>query len=819
MLRILALSLLALLPAAAQLKPVMVGHEFRQDDFPTIAAAPDGSMWTAWLSWDGSRDDVGLRRFADGEWSNIHWVPNTSGDSWMPQVAADSKSRVWVVWSQQVKNNWDLFARRFDPAAQEWGPLVQLTNDPMPDIHPRMVSDGKGAMAVVWQGYRGKNSNIFAKTLEGETWSADVRVTNRAANDWEPAVAMASNGDLWVAYDSYKNGNYDVYLSRVSAGRVSGEEIGVATSARFEARATVAVDTAGRVWVAWEEGQPNWGKDQGYILRARPVGVQLGGVRRPRVRCYDNGQWRDPAGSLATVFKGGQNTYQPHIFSDGKGSVWLTAKTRVNPEVQPRPGRPPSRRGYWEYYVTHYADGGWITASLIPESGGRSSTRMSGALDRDGSLWMAWDKDTRAQGYAHRATQQHVYAGKLPAAVAQSGIKWGAAPSDEVKVADGHPDETGDLRAIHAYRVNIGGRQHQIVRGDFHRHTELSWDGGGATDGSLEDFYRYMIDAASMDFGASTDHQGGAWPYWWWYTLKMTDMHHVPGTYVPIYGYERSAVYPNGHRNMFFVNRSDAKVTPFHLREGVKAFALGRNAMGDEPGVGTGDLVENDTKLLYEEIRNRNALAISHTSGTRMGTDWRDNDPDLEPVVEIFQGARSSYEQLGFPYVVKEGRDDEHMAVAGYQPAGMVNNAWAKGYKLGIITSSDHGSTHISYALVYTSDYSRQGILDAIRKRHTYGATDNIVMDVRMGNYFMGDEFATKRQLPIKVKARGTKAVARVDIIKDNQVIYTAEPKTQNVGFEYTDKASAAGKHFYYVRLMQDDGMIAWSSPFFINYP
>ena len=50
-----------------------------------------------------------------------------------------------------------------------------------------------------------------------------------------------------------------------------------------------------------------------------------------------------------------------------------------------------------------------------------------------------------------------------------------------------------------------------------------------------------MIDVAAMDFGASTDHQGGGWPYWWWYSQKMTDMYHVPGSYVPIFGYERSA--------------------------------------------------------------------------------------------------------------------------------------------------------------------------------------------------------------------------------------------------------------------------------------
>ena len=88
-----------------------------------------------------------------------------------------------------------------------------------------------------------------------------------------------------------------------------------------------------------------------------------------------------------------------------------------------------------------------------------------------------------------------------------------------------HADEAGDLRAIRAYTAPIDGKANHIVRGDFHRHTELSWDRGGEPDGSLEDFYRYMIDAAAMDFGASTDHQGGAWPYWWWYTQKMTDMY------------------------------------------------------------------------------------------------------------------------------------------------------------------------------------------------------------------------------------------------------------------------------------------------------
>ena len=159
------------------------------------------------------------------------------------------------------------------------------------------------------------------------------------------------------------------------------------------------------------------------------------------------------------------------------------------------------------------------------------------------------------------------------------------------------------------------------------------------------------------------------------------------------------------------------------------------------------------------------------------------------------------------------------MKQAGYQPEGMVSNAWAKGYKLGIITSSDHGSTHISYAMVYTGDPSRQGVLDAIRKRHTYGATDNIILEVRMGKYFMGDEFALKKPEPIRVKVRGTGKVAKVEIIKDSKIVYATEPKTQDVSFEFTDRGEVNGRHYYYVRVQQEDQMIAWSSPFFINYP
>ena len=87
--------------------------------------------------------------------------------------------------------------------------------------------------------------------------------------------------------------------------------------------------------------------------------------------------------------------------------------------------------------------------------------------------------------------------------------------------------------------------------GEYHRHTELSWD--GSPDGSLEDMFRYAIDAAQMDWIGNGDHDNGAGrEYPWWLTQKFTDAYHNAKSFTTMFTYERSVAYPHGHRNVMF---------------------------------------------------------------------------------------------------------------------------------------------------------------------------------------------------------------------------------------------------------------------------
>jgi hypothetical protein len=222
--------------------------------------------------------------------------------------------------------------------------------------------------------------------------------------------------------------------------------------------------------------------------------------------------------------------------------------------------------------------------------------------------------------------------------------------------------------------------------------------------------------------------------------------------------------------------------------------------------------------MLYRYLHEMDGITASHTSATGMGTDWRDNDAVVEPVVEIYQGDRNSYEYQGAPragFDPKSGKEPAN--IAGWYPKGYVNLALGKGYKLGFQASSDHWSTHISFFVVLAEKNDRQAILDAIKKRHTYAATDNIILDFRCGDRIMGDEVSALKAPAFSVYVRGTANLAKVEILRDSEVIATLPAQTAECKGSWTDPQPLAGSHYYYARVTQADGELAWASPIWVT--
>ncbi len=803
-----------------------VASDADEEDYPTAVRGPDGTIWCAYVAYRhgnpidfqavqrgefeslvtrGNGDQIKLAYYRDDVWHGPIDVTEAGRDVWKPTVAVDGQGAVWVIWSENVQGNWDIYARRFDPKSSSWSETVRLTDDPGSDINVVAVTRATdGTLWCAWQGFRGDNFDVFLARVTPQGAADLNRVSTSDSNDWYPDLAAAPNGDLYVAWDTYAAGNYDVYL-RCLKGEELLEPVLVAGSVRYEGRPSVAVDKEGRVWVAFEDSDPNWGKDYGDRWPGKK-GVPFYWTRNIIVRCVADGKvWQTLSDFRSDpIFRAYddpkiQPTYDnrmsiPELCVDGAGRVWLFFR------------RHPSTRGgreIWLSYATYYSGGRWSDQYTVPNSS-NTLDRRPAVVPLDNRLLLIYSSDHRAGG--PRNEDNDLVLSSFPLE--------GDAPAPKVKKVDPtvpseydpvHPQEAEQVKRIRSYRISVGGKTYQLLRGEFHRHTEISahrdWDG------PFEELWRYAYDVARMDWIGPGDHDYGyamQREYNWWFTQKQIDMYHNPPHFVPMFTYERSVVYPSGHRNVMFAER------------GVRTLPRlpGRRNLFGTPETGSPD-VQN----LYRYLKHFDGICAVHTSATNMGTDWRDNDPEVEPVVEIFQGHRQNYEEPNAPLAPK-GPDD---AIQGYHLDGFVWNALAKGYRLGFQSSSDHVSTHISYAIVLAEERSRCGVLEAFKKRHCYAAQDNIILDVRCGDHLMGDSFSSTTAPALRIRAIGTDRIARVDIVRQTgkelpHYVYAFEPGEQTIDVQWQDKDARPGTtYMYYVRIQQADKKLAWSSPIWVR--
>ena len=833
--------------------------EEQEQDYPAAATDRQGNLWVAYLQFrpnprfQGIRmgmkqpptsfaelaeptggDQILLTRYSGGTWSPSIPVSREHGDLYKPAVAVDGSGRVWVFWSANAGGNFDIYARAFE--GTNAGRELRLTVEPGADINPVATTDAQGRVWVAWQAFRGGLFQIRAARQNGAEFGPELQVAASTGNEWNPAIAASSTGAVTIAWDSYRNGNYDVYLRTFDSDGHPGVEWPVAATPRYEAYPSLAYDPSGRLWVAWEESGENWGKDwgaytttgialyQGRWVRAKVFegerallpGDPEGLLPGPPDQYVDSRErqgdpWRAPQPNprLASERRPNQgpqaparskNSY-PRLLIDRGGRVWLAYRT-----AQPTWWTPLGN--VWFENVASFDGTAWSNRIFLPHSDNLLDNRPALASTAPGELLIVRSSDGRQQfdpalrqvdipgqnfGSDRDPYRDALFLSRIAVSDAVKPLIAPAAPSEPQPA---NRREDAGVRLLRDFRTRISGTEYRLLRGEFHRHSEISMDGGG--DGSLWDAWRYALDAAELDWIGCCDHDNGfGREYPWWTTQKLTDMFLLPGgVFTPMFSYERSVAYPEGHRNVIFAQR------------GVRTLPrLPRTREEDAGGA-------PDTKMLYAYLRHFDGITASHTSATNMGTDWRDNDPLLEPAVEIYQGDRQNYEMPEAPR-----SNNAKDSIGGWREKGFVSLALEKGYRLAFEASSDHISTHISYCILYATASTRAAILEAFKKRRLYAATDNILADVRSGEHLMGEQFETRDRPALSVKLEGTAPFARVVVVKNNRYVYSTEPNTQSVQFTWQDAAAEPNRtSYYYVRGEQENGEIVWASPLWITY-
>ncbi|MEM1282052.1 MAG: DUF3604 domain-containing protein, partial [Chlamydiota bacterium] len=183
-------------------------------------------------------------------------------------------------------------------------------------------------------------------------------------------------------------------------------------------------------------------------------------------------------------------------------------------------------------------------------------------------------------------------------------------------------------------------------------------------------------------------------------------------------------------------------------------------------------------------------------------------------------------------------------------PEGSIINALNRNFRFGFVAGglddrgvyadfydSDQDQYAAGLTAIIAPEQNRAAMFDALYRRSCYATTgERIIVGFNIAGITMGGETSTAEKHGLTVNRHisgyvaGTSPVRTVEIIRNGKVIHTIEPKeTYHINFEYDDmtsidKVTIDNKDkkppfvYYYIRVTQEDGHIAWTSPIWVDY-
>ncbi len=339
---------------------------------------------------------------------------------------------------------------------------------------------------------------------------------------------------------------------------------------------------------------------------------------------------------------------------------------------------------------------------------------------------------------------------------------------------------------------------YRIYFGDIHAKTSVS-DGLGTPD----EYYEQSRYIAHADFSAIADHnhrECGSVDIPWqekmsreqWDRIKeATREWNDPGNFATLLGVEEPlAVGAFGHRNIYYL---DDEAPLFK-------------------GVGL--------KELWKFLKGKPALVIPHH--TLELCRWVDHNPEFTSLIEIYSMWGSS-EERGGPLWTKDAR-------RGLSVREILN----KGARLGFIAGSDnhHGApalsavpsrfTNMHYpggvAAVYAPELTREEIFKALKERRCYATTgERIIVEFYVNEAMMGAEIESGSTRHLEAKVIGTNRLRSIEVIKNGYTWAIHEAQGDAEVLSWKDKEKEREVDYYYLRVTQTDGAMAWSSPVYVR--
>jgi len=732
------------------------------DRFKTHSSYPDiaafhGKLLCVWQESTGRNDIVKLSVIdaGTGVAESTETVSAEGGIAFTPRIAVLGDEAV-IVWSEKKGAGWVLRTAAYD------GRRVSLAEPTAysDGVFNPVLLPGKGSYPawLCWSSVDGKNAAVLGAPYGSPMDLMDpICFSDGVQMAARPEAASGNDGAIWITYDGYDDDGYHVYVQRIS-GTTKSAPLIVSLPSHWATRpAILALDDS--MLVTWYESAP---RNENSYWSAILVAAGDTLVKRRITKIDDSNNW---------------NCWTSMCEDSDSGDAYFIFS-----------------RGWKRTGLRAYREGVWSSEHEIP-SGGDFCIRRARGCCVNGKIAVAWQR-SETNGHRHRwsdvgLTLVSEMEELRPVAEMDRGNQFNlpiqvykelASPSAE-KVA------AWSEGSLSCYAGT------ELLCGDIHGQSGLS-DG----QGEVEEYFAYAKKTARLDFCALTDHDcfpNIISPAEWEYSCTIGNASDRDGYLSTILAYEwTSNEYKTdyGHKNAYFPG-SAAWI--FRCTE----------PAGDNPSV------------LFANLKAKGAFCVPHHPAAvwnvvSAATDWNYHDEKAQRLVEIFS------RHAPFEYF---GNSSPYTKNVEQAKGKSVVDALKRGYHLGIIAGSDshqleHG-VEGGILMVYSDGHTRKDIFNALYQRAVYATTGvRIHLEFSVNGKPMGSilRLPQESEAAIAIRCLGTSAIKVVEIVTERGSAVRYTPDSDEMEARCTLPVAKI-EPWCYVKVVQYDEHIAWSSPIWIE--
>lgn len=155
---------------------------------------------------------------AGEEWGDVMNVSNDETPSIMPALDVDGEGNVHLAWMGKSKDNVDIFYSRWT-ADDDWSPPRNISNSASHSGFPSLVVDKQGTAILVWMESQGNESEIHSSLGSGAKWSEPMNISNRKGISQPPKLVLSSAGIAHAIWYDNADGSFELWHAQHTDGR------------------------------------------------------------------------------------------------------------------------------------------------------------------------------------------------------------------------------------------------------------------------------------------------------------------------------------------------------------------------------------------------------------------------------------------------------------------------------------------------------------------------------------------------------------------------------------------------------------------------